>query len=96
MLEELEQARSTARAALRDRTFETECGTLRGALATSTGGEHVGRQNAVDVMQADTVRGLATVVEHETFHHNVPAFLERAGVLVALIRRELLEILVGA
>ena len=54
---------------------------------------HVGRQNAVDVMQADTVRGLATVVEHETFHHNVPMHLERDGALVPLLKRELLELM---
>ena len=56
---------------------------------------HVGRQNAVDVMQADMVRArpAVTVVEHETFHHNVPMFLEREGALVPLLKRELLELL---
>ena len=59
---------------------------------------HCGRGNFVDKAQVEHVRGCKSVrvVEHPTFHHNVPAFLERAGVLVALIRRELLEILVGA
>ena len=66
---------------------------LRGGLGRVA--VHVGRQNAVDVMQADMVRGspAVTVVEHETFHHNVPMFLEREGALVPLLKRELLELL---
>ena len=69
---------------------------MRSLRAVAPGGRvavHVGRQNAVDVMQADTVRGLATVVEHETFHHNVPMHLERDGALVPLLKLELLELL---
>ena len=33
------------------------------------------------------------VVEHSTFHHNVPAFLERTGALVPLLRRALLALM---
>lgn len=67
---------------------------LRG-LGGASVAVHVGRQNAVDVMQADVVRGLehVTVVEHETFHHNVPMYLEREGGLVPLLKSELLELL---
>ena len=32
-------------------------------------------------------------VEHPTFHHNVPMFLEREDELVPLLKRELLELL---
>ena len=33
------------------------------------------------------------VVEHDTFHHNVPMFLEREGGLVPLLKRTLLALL---
>ena len=33
------------------------------------------------------------VREHDTFHHNVPMFLEREGQLVPLIKRSLLRLL---
>ena len=56
---------------------------------------HVGSGNAVDVMQAGLVRGVGglEVREHDTFHHNVPMFLEREGQLVPLIKRSLLRLL---
>ncbi|EOD05436.1 Hypothetical protein EMIHUDRAFT_448659 [Emiliania huxleyi CCMP1516] len=58
---------------------------------------HVGAGNAVDMMQARLVAhapGLA-LHEHDTFHHNVPMFLEREGLLVPLLKRELLALLQG-
>ena len=58
---------------------------------------HVGAGNAVDMMQARLVThalGLA-LHEHDTFHHNVPMFLEREGLLVPLLKRELLALLKG-
>lgn len=57
---------------------------------------HVGSGNAVDVMQAGLVRGInssVAVVEHNTFHHNVPMFLEREGRLVPLLKAVLLALL---
>lgn len=33
------------------------------------------------------------LVEHGTFHHNVPQFLEREGMLVPLLKRELLALM---
>ena len=58
---------------------------------------HVGAGNAVDMMQARLVAhapGL-DLHEHDTFHHNVPMFLEREGLLVPLLKRELLALLQG-
>ncbi|EOD05434.1 hypothetical protein EMIHUDRAFT_199173 [Emiliania huxleyi CCMP1516] len=49
------------------------------------------------MMQARLVAhapGLA-LHEHDTFHHNVPMFLEREGLLVPLLKRELLALLQG-
>ena len=56
---------------------------------------HVGAGNAVDVMQAEQVKGIGglRVAEHPTFHHNVPMFLEREGQLVPLLKRALLRLL---
>ena len=56
---------------------------------------HVGASNLEDMVQAATLRGLpcVTIVEHETFHHNIPMFLEREGRLLYLLKRELLELL---
>lgn len=56
---------------------------------------HVGSGNAVDVMQASLVQMIAgvRVVEHNTFHHNVPMFLERESHLVPLLKREMLTLL---
>lgn len=46
-------------------------------------------------VQAGLVRGVGglQVREHDTFHHNVPMFLEREGQLVPLIKRSLLRLL---
>jgi hypothetical protein len=38
------------------------------------------------------VRRAVVVVEHDTFHHNVPMHLEREGLLVPLLKRELVEL----
>lgn len=41
------------------------------------------------------MRGVGGLVvrEHDTFHHNVPMFLEREGQLVPLIKQSLLRLL---
>ena len=56
---------------------------------------HVGEGNLEDVLQAGRLRGLdgVSVVEHDTFHHNVPMHLEREGALVPLLKRELIALL---
>ena len=56
---------------------------------------HVGRCNYVDVSQVEIVRHVPTVrvTEHATFHHNVPAFLEREGLLLPMIRAACVELL---
>ena len=56
---------------------------------------HVGRCNYVDVAQVESVRDEASVEvhAHATFHHNVPAYLEREGRLVPMIKRECVELL---
>ena len=56
---------------------------------------HVGSGNAVDMMQAGLVRGMPSVhvVEHDTFHHNVPMFLEREAKLVPMLKAVLLALL---
>ena len=58
---------------------------------------HVGRGNYVDVAQVQAVAHCPSVrlVQHATFHHNVPAFLEREGLLVPLIKSEIVELLVN-
>ena len=47
------------------------------------------------ILQADCLRSLPAVdvVEHDTFHHNVPMFLEREGLLIPLLKRECLALL---
>ena len=59
---------------------------------------HVGTGNHVDMAQAATVRDAPNVrvVEHETFHHNVPAYLEGEGELVSLLKAEILSVLRGS
>ena len=49
----------------------------------------------LSAVQAGLVRGVGglEVREHDTFHHNVPMFLEREGQLVPLIKRSLLRLL---
>ena len=49
----------------------------------------------VDAGQARLVAAFPAVclVEHATFHHNVPQFLEREGMLVPLLKRELLALM---
>eukprot|EP01046_Picozoa_sp_COSAG06_P015786 COSAG06_NODE_1023_length_11042_cov_2.398337_1_plen_2013_part_00 len=56
---------------------------------------HVGAGNLEDVLQARLISGLRSVrVEHhDTFHHNVPMYLEREGLLVPLLKRELLALM---
>ena len=68
-----------------------------GSLADSSATLHVGSGNHVDVAQVATVRGVAGVhiVEHATFHHNVPQYLQQLGELVPLLKAELLRILSG-
>ena len=63
-------------------------------------GIHVGSDNLEDVLQAERVAGgeagvgAVEVVKHSTFHHNVPMFLEREGLLVPLFKRELVALLI--
>jgi len=56
---------------------------------------HVGMGNHVDMAQVDTIPKKASVhvVAHETFHHNVPAYLEGMGELVPLLKAEALRAL---
>jgi hypothetical protein len=62
---------------------------------------HVGAENLEDVLQAQQVQAAAggqpgagvEVVQYNTFHHNVPMYLEREGMLVPLFKRELLALL---
>jgi hypothetical protein len=55
---------------------------------------HVGEGNLEDVQQAAVVSGLTdvTIIYHDTFHHNVPMHLEREGLLIPLIKRELVKL----
>lgn len=59
---------------------------------------HVGSGNAVDVAQAALLAGAAGVeiVQHDTFHHNVPMYLEREGLLIGLIKSACAELLLDA
>ena len=56
---------------------------------------HVGMGNHVDMAQVGAVRHgrSVLVVEHETFHHNVPAHLEGQGELVGILKAEVLNLL---
>jgi acyl-CoA synthetase (AMP-forming)/AMP-acid ligase II/Leucine-rich repeat (LRR) protein len=56
---------------------------------------HAGRTNYVDTAQVAHVAHMPSVAVEAwpTFHHNVPAFLEREGRLVPLIKRELVALL---
>ena len=56
---------------------------------------HVGAGNLEDVLQARLLEGLSVVriVQHDTFQHNVPMHLEREGLLVPLLKRELLALM---
>ena len=55
----------------------------------------MGTGNLEDVLQAARSAGSegCAIVEHDTFHHNVPQFLEREGMLVPLLKRELLALM---
>ena len=48
--------------------------------------------------QVNFVRGVGDVniVEHETYHHNVPQFLQQRGELVPLLKRELVRCLMAS
>ena len=63
---------------------------MRGSVAV-----HAGLGNLVDMHQAGLVSGArgVTLETHDTFHHNVPMYLEREGLLVTLFKQELLELL---
>ena len=56
---------------------------------------HCGRSNYVDLAQVEHVRDLPKlqVRAWPTFHHNVPAWLEKEGRLVPLIKQELVRLL---
>jgi len=56
---------------------------------------HVGASNHVDLAQVECMRNLSGVhvVEHATFHHNVPQFLEGNGDLVPLVKDEILTLM---
>ena len=66
----------------------------RGGTGVGRVAVHVGSGNLEDMTQAARVRGrrAVVVVEHDTFHHNVPMHLEREGLLVPLLKRELFEL----
>ena len=85
--------RPNARVASAVRTAPSARSAARGCVRA--GGPQVGRMNYVDRAQVDHVRHVprVRVVEHPTFHHNVPAFLERTGALVTLLKAELLALL---
>ena len=65
------------------------------ALPARTVAVHCGGGNYVDVAQVAVVRDAPSVavVEHETYHHNVPQFLEGEGELVPLLRSEVARLL---
>ena len=65
---ESEEAARAARAALRDRTFETECGTLRGALAMATGTRGGDVRAALRLDGAPTAASEAWVAERCAEH----------------------------
>lgn len=69
----------------------------QGVLQSMPGGVvvHVGTGNHVDMAQVDRLPKLESVkvIAHDTFHHNVPAYLEGQGELVALIKSEALDVL---
>ena len=69
---------------------------LRTMKGTAT--VHVGRTNYVDVAQTRHVEGLGrcTITMHDTYHHNVPQFLQQQGLLGAMIKAEVLELLLRA
>ena len=69
---------------------------LRTMKGTAT--VHVGRTNFVDVAQTRHVEGLGqcTITTHDTYHHNVPQFLQQQGLLGAMIKAEVLELLLRA
>ena len=56
---------------------------------------HVGSGNLEDVLQAARVQDVSNVetIEHDTFHHNVPMYLEREGLLVGMVKREVAALL---
>lgn len=64
-------------------------------LPASVVAVHVGAHNHVDALQVAAVPSSQAVhvVEHDTFHHNVPAHLESLGELVPLLRDEAFGVL---
>jgi hypothetical protein len=40
--------------------------------------------------------GQCTITTHDTYHHNVPQFLQQQGLLGAMIKAEVLELLLRA
>ena len=57
--------------------------------------EYAAAQVVDDVLQARLIEPLSAVrvVQHDTFQHNVPMHLEREGLLVPLLKRELLALM---
>lgn len=68
-------------------------GVTRGRATTTT--IHVGSGNLEDVLQARRAAGVdgIDIISHDTFHHNVPMYLEREGLLVTLFKREVARLL---
>ena len=68
---------------------------------------HVGSGNLEDLLQAARLRVSSAcaqnakapshrrcaIIEHDTFHHNIPMYLEREGLLVSLFKQECEELL---
>ena len=81
-------------AATRVACLEAIVGGLR-ACSRGAATVHVGAGNHVDVAQVSSVAALESVhvVEHDTFHHNVPQYLQQRGELVALLKDEMLRVL---
>eukprot|EP00941_MAST-03F_sp_MAST-3F-sp1_P005153 g5153.t1 len=54
---------------------------------------HVGSLNLEDCLQTVSLPDNVRVQFHDTFHHNVPMFLQRGGLLVDLFKHELLSLM---
>jgi hypothetical protein len=77
------------RAASLEHTFRA-LETMRGSAAV-----HVGRGNYVDLAQVRVIEHLPSVSmqEHDTYHHNVPQYMQQQGTLGAWLKDELVALL---
>ena len=80
--------------AVRAASFRATADALAASLARTIT-VHVGNGNHVDMAQVGSIPRAPSVyvVEHDTFHHNVPAHLEAQGELVPLLKAEALIML---